>query len=239
MPTRSTTHTPNMDSPSGSEKKSNSRVTLGLLLTFLLPPVGLVYLWREGVFRTRGRMLITALAAVEMTLLLMLILPQNRLIVDLPVPAVPIAATHAPDSGVVNALSNIDQLLAEKQAEEMAAAGLDATPMPTDSAAYLAEQEAILNTTVYSVYGSGARYYHRVEICGTQTNRRQLTVREAMNLGMGACPNCNPPVYGQSSIGADTPENVTELADGAAAPTIAPEDLSERVDTSDLEGLLG
>lgn len=238
MPERSTTHTPNMDSPSGSDKKGNSRVTIGLLLTFLLPPVGLVYLWREGVFRTRGRMLITTLAAVEMLLVLMLILPQNRFISDLPVPAAPIAVTHAPDSGVVSALSNIDQLLAQKQAEEMAAAGLDITPAPTDQAAYLAEQEAILNSIVYSVYGSGARFYHSVQICGTQSNRRQLTVREAMSLGMGACPNCSPPVYGQSSLGSGTVEDMTELADGAAA-TIAPEDLSERVDTSDLADLAG
>lgn len=207
MSNRNATHTPNLDAPTG-EKKS-SRALVGFLLTLLLPPIGLIYLWRAGVFRVRGRMLMTVIATVEMALLLMLVLPEKRLISDVPMPAAPAPATSVPDSGVVSALSNIDQLLAQKQAEELAAAGLDVTPMPTDAAPYLAEQEAILNTTVYSVYGSGARYYHRLEICGTQTNRRQLTVREAMNLGMGACPNCNPPVYGQSY----TPESelVSEL----------------------------
>lgn len=208
MSNRSTTHTPNMDTPSGEKK--NSRAVSGLLLTLLLPPVGLVYLWRKGVFRTRGRMFLTVLATIEMALLLMAILPKKSLVRDLPIPAAPAAATSVPDSGVINALSNIDQLLAEKQAAERAAAGLDVTPEPTDQAAYLAEQEAILNSTVYSVYGSGARYYHRLEICGTQTNRRVLTVREAMNLGMGACPNCDPPIYGHTY--SEESEMSTELS---------------------------
>ena len=69
------------------------------------------------------------------------------------------------------------------------------TPAPTDDAAYLAEQEAILHTIVYSVYGNGARYYHKNSVCGTQSNRRELTVEEAMAEGMGACPDCDPPVY--------------------------------------------
>ena len=107
----------------------------------------------------------------------------------------PAAVTIAPDDGIVTALSNIDQLLAQQQAADAAAA---ATEVPlTDEEAeaqHAAEQEAILNTTVYSVF-SNARYYHSQEICGTQSNRRALTIREAMNEGMGACKNCNPPVY--------------------------------------------
>jgi len=184
-------YTPNMDAPT---RKKGSRATTGLILTLLLPPIGLIYLWREGVFRTRGRMLLTCLATVEMALLFTLILPGGDLMVQAPVPMVPVAATVAPDDGVVNALSNIDQLLAQQQAERDAQSGV--TPEPTvDNTAYLAEQQAILETTVYSVYGNGARYYHKDSVCGTQSNRRALTVREAMGEGMGACAQCNPPVY--------------------------------------------
>ena len=160
----------------------------------MLPPVGLAYLWRAGVFRTRGRMLITALATIEMAVIFSFMLPQDELLSQAPVPVAPVAATIAPDDGVVSALDNLDQLLAERQAELDAQAGI--TPEPTqDDAAYQAEQEAILNTIVYSVYGDSARYYHKDSVCGTQSNRRALTVQEAMGLGMGACPNCNPPVY--------------------------------------------
>lgn len=188
----SSAYTPNMDVPS---RKRGNRALTGLLLTLLLPPIGLVYLWREGVFRTRGRMVLTCIATIEMALLFALVMPADDLNMEAPMPVAPVAATLAPDDGVVNALSNIDQLLAQQQAERDAAAGV-VTPEPTvDQAAYLAEQEAILDTIVYSVYGSGARYYHKDSVCNTQSNRRPLTVREAMNEGMGACAQCNPPVY--------------------------------------------
>ena len=184
-------YTPNMETPS---RKKGNRGLFGLILTLVLPPVGLAYLWRAGVFRTRGRMLITALATIEMAVIFSFMLPQDELLSQAPVPVAPVAATIAPDDGVVSALDNLDQLLAERQAELDAQAGI--TPEPTqDDAAYQAEQEAILHTTVYSVFGDSARYYHKDSVCGTQSNRRALTVQEAMGLGMGACPNCNPPVY--------------------------------------------
>ena len=184
-------YTPNMETPS---RKKGNRGLFGLILTLVLPPVGLAYLWRAGVFRTRGRMLITDLATIEMAVIFSFMLPQDELLSQAPVPVAPVAATIAPDDGVVSALDNLDQLLAERQAELDAQAGI--TPEPTqDDAAYQAEQEAILNTIVYSVYGDSARYYHKDSVCGTQSNRRALTVQEAMGLGMGACPNCNPPVY--------------------------------------------
>ena len=55
-----------------------------------------------------------------------------------------------------------------------------------------AKQEEINNTIVYAV-NSGAKYYHAVQVCGNQSNRRSLTVREAILEGLGACSDCNPP----------------------------------------------
>lgn len=186
-------YTPNMDRPTA--KKKSSRGPLALALSLLLPPAGIVYLWRNGVFRSRGRLLVTALATAWMSVLLGFALPSRQVATVTPAPAVPTAATSAPSDGVVTALSNIDELLAEKQAAE---AALNGTEAPVDDAAaiaqYNAEQQAILNTTVYSVFSS-AKLYHSREVCGTQSNRRALTVEEAMNEGMGVCPNCDPPVF--------------------------------------------
>ena len=191
--THGSAYTPNMDTPEPARR--SNRALGGLLLTLLLPPIGVAYLWRRGVFRTRGRVLLSCLATIEMAVLLMLLLPTAELPQEAPMAHLPVAVTVAPDDGIVTALSNIDQLLAQQQAADAAAA---ATEVPlTDEEAeaqHAAEQEAILNTVVYSVY-SNAKYYHATEICGTQSNRRALTVREAMNEGMGACKNCNPPVY--------------------------------------------
>ena len=186
-------YTPNMDTPTA--KKKSARGPLALLLSFILPPAGIAYLWRNGVYRSRGRLLVTCLATLWMAVLLSFMLPSRQVSTVIPAPAAPAAATVAPSDGVVTALSNIDELLAEKQAAE---AALNGTEAPVDDAAaiaqYNAEQQAILNTTVYSVF-SNAKLYHSREVCGTQSNRRALTVEEAMNEGMGVCPNCDPPVF--------------------------------------------
>ena len=191
--THGSAYTPNMDTPERTRR--SNRALGGLLLTLLLPPVGLAFLWRRGVFRTRGRVLLSCVATIEMAVLLALLLPTAELPQEAPMAHLPAAVTIAPDDGIVTALSNIDQLLAQQQAAEAAASATEAPLTDEEAAAqHAAEQEAILNTVVYSVY-SNAKYYHATEICGTQSNRRALTVREAMNEGMGACKNCNPPVY--------------------------------------------
>ena len=191
--THGSAYTPNMDTPERTRR--SNRALGGLLLTLLLPPIGIAYLWRRGVFRTRGRVLLSCVATIEMAVLLALLLPTAELPQEAPMAHLPVAVTIAPDDGIVTALSNIDQLLAQQQAADAAASATE-VPLTDEEAAaqHAAEQEAILNTIVYSVY-SNARYYHSQEICGSQSNRRALTVREAMNEGMGACPNCNPPVY--------------------------------------------
>ena len=191
-------YTPNMDMPSRSRKKN--RALPALLLTLLLPPVGLAYLWREGVFRKRGRITLTVIATIEMAVIFSFILPEAELDSQAPMPVAPVAATIAPDNGVVSALDNLDALLAQRQAELDAAAGI--TPEPTiDTEARRIEQDAILQTTVYSVYGSGAQYYHKDTVCNTQSNRRPMTVQEAMGEGLGACPECDPPVFQGYSAG--------------------------------------
>ena len=187
-------YTPNMEAP-GKRKKKSSRAVAGVILTLLLPPVGMAYLWRAGVFRTRGRVVLTGLGTVILAVWCAWLLPSKELRNDVPVPVVPVQVTLAPDDGTSSALSNLDQLLAERQAERDRAAGITPEPTSTNDPAYLAEQAAILQTIVYSVYGKGARFYHAVSVCGNQSNRRQLTVEEAMYDGMGACPDCNPPVY--------------------------------------------
>lgn len=193
-----TAYTPNMDMPSRSRKKN--RGLTGLLLTLVAPPIGLAYLWREGVFRKRGRIILTAIATIEMAVIFSFVLPETELSSQAPMPVAPVAATMAPDDGVVSALDNLDSLLAQRQAELDAAAGI--TPEPTiDTEARRIEQEAILQTTVYSVYGSGAQYYHKDTVCNTQSNRRPMTVQEAMGEGLGACPECDPPVFQGYSAG--------------------------------------
>lgn len=187
-------YTPNMEAP-GRKKKRANRGLVGVILTLLLPPAGMAYLWRAGVFRTRGRVVMTALGTVILALWCYFLIPTQELRSDIPVPAVPAQVTIAPDDGTSSALSNLDQLLAQRQEERDKAAGITPEPTSTSDPAFLAEQAAILQTVVYAYNGNGARYYHREQVCNTQTNYRVLTIEEALYNGMGPCPECNPPTY--------------------------------------------
>ena len=187
-------YTPNMDVP--TEKKKQNRALPALLLTLILPPLGILLMWRRGIFRMRGRVLVTLLATVEMAIIFSGMGKEAELMQIKPVPQVPVAATQAPNDSVITALSNIDQLLAQQQAQ-MGSFEPAATEAPTDdeiaaAAEKAAQQQAIDNTVVYSVFNN-ARFYHAVESCEGQTNRRQLTVQQAKSEGLGVCPKCNPP----------------------------------------------
>lgn len=192
---KKSTYTPNMGRPSERKKRNRSLPTI--LLCVLIPPVGLALLWRKGVFMMRGRVLLTAISTIEMACVFALLLPPSVIQPEVPVASVPVAVTTAPDDGTTTALTNLEQVLAERARAEAEANGEEPPVDENDPEAQeklRQEQEAILNTTVYAVYNN-AKMYHAREVCGTQSNRRQLTVQEALLEGLGACPNCNPPVF--------------------------------------------
>ena len=58
--------------------------------------------------------------------------------------------------------------------------------------AEIAENEAILDSTVYCVF-NGAEHYHVGMVCRNQSNGRALSIREALAEGLTPCPNCDPP----------------------------------------------
>lgn len=188
-------YTAGVERPS-RDRAMSGRGLLGLVLTLLLPPVGLFYLWSAGVFRSRGRLVLTGLAAVEMTALVVLLTPHQELTSRLPVPAAPPQVTAAPEGETLNALYNIEQLLYEQQlAQVLEAGGTERDLLTEEQKLEVVNQqnEEVYNTIVYSVYGNEAVYYHATKVCKTQTNGRELTVRDALREGLQPCPNCNPP----------------------------------------------
>ena len=187
-------YTANLERPS-KQRNYSARGVAGLVLTLLLPPVGLLFLWSQGVFRARGRVLLTALAAIEMTVLLVLLTPHKELVARQPMPVAPEAVTIAPEGETLNALYNIEQLLYEQQLADVIAAGGSERDLLTEEQKLqqaTEENEIIYATTVYCVF-EDAIYYHTGRVCGTQTNGRELTVREAVQEGLQPCPDCNPP----------------------------------------------
>lgn len=173
----------------------SGRALCALVLNIVLPPVGLFYMWYAGVFRRRGRVVLTAVAFVEMALIWLWdplgFMPGSTAPMTVsPVPGYAAAVTPAPDDETINALSNIEELLAVGVSNPDTTISPDATPRLTQ-AEELALKEETYNTIVYSVF-RGAKYYHASTVCGNQSNGRALTVREALAEGMGPCPDCNP-----------------------------------------------
>ena len=173
------------------------RAILTLVLCLLVTPVGLLYMWRNGVFRLKGRVIISVICCVEMMFILSWgffgLIDWNDMPSTVePVPGTAAMATAQPDDETINALSNIDDVIAMDMGNEDAEVSPDATPMLTQEEE-MALQEEVMNTTVYSVF-RGAKYYHVSTVCGNQSNGRELTVQEAIMEGMAACPNCDPPV---------------------------------------------
>lgn len=180
---------------SSRKSRVSPRALRTLILLFLLPPVGLAYMWRNLVFQNRGRIILTGVCCLEMMLLfsagLFGLISWNSLPpTDEPVAGVAAAVTPYPDEATINALSNIDDLIEAGMAQIADNVVPEATPVVTQQEQLLQQQE-VLGTVVYAVY-NGARYYHAVTVCGNQSNRRELTVQEAMAEGLAACPNCSP-----------------------------------------------
>ena len=169
-----------------------------ILLTLVLPPVGLLVMWSQGIFKSRGRLLMTTLATLEMMVFFVLRTPRVELANQYPLPVPPVAVTQAPpDSEKLSALYNIEELLYQQQLEQVIAQGGDETDLMSDEqkeALKAEEKEAVLNTIVYAVF-SHAQRYHAQRVCGNQSNGRELTVREAMLEALSPCPDCNPPVW--------------------------------------------
>ena len=187
-------YTAHVERPTAQRAISGRGVT-ALLLTLLLPPVGLLFLWREGVFRNRGRLLLTGLATVEMALMVVWLTPRQELKASLPVPATPPRVTAAPEGETLNALYNIEQLLYEQQLAKVLDAGGTANDLLTEEEKLEvvdAQNQEAYESTVYSVF-TNAIYYHATKVCRTQTNGRELTVRDALREGMQPCPYCDPP----------------------------------------------
>ena len=188
-------YTAHVERPS-KQRAVSSRAIFGLVLTVLLPPVGLLFLWHQGVFRARGRVLLTALATVEMAALVAWLTPHAELTPRTPIPAAPPQVTAAPEGETLNALYNIEQLLYEQQLAQVLEQGGTASDLLTEEQKLeVANQqnEEAYETVVYSVFGDDAIYYHATKVCRTQTNGRELTVRDALREGLQPCPYCNPP----------------------------------------------
>ncbi|MBE5806870.1 MAG: hypothetical protein E7317_00820 [Clostridiales bacterium] len=175
------------------------RGPLAILLTLLLPPLGILVIWRLQIYKLRARMLLTAVGTAVMVLFVCSLRQPADVVNAAPVAGSTELFTEAPKSDVLTALSSLEEI-ARAQVPE--SENTDSTVIQVSQENQIAAQQALLDTVVYSVYHN-AKYYHGAEDCEGQHNSRQLTIRDALKEGLAPCPECNPPMY--EAISYDTP----------------------------------
>ncbi len=177
-------------SPGIADRKRGSGVSavsvIAMIFCVILPPVGLIMLWRMGMFKPAGRLLFSGVAFVSMIVMFSLLrggaapLPSTVA----PVPNIPPLRTVSPSK-----VQYVDKVITEAKETP--------TPVPygeeVEYAVYVtpAPTEDVGSMIVYAVF-DGAKFYHADSMCG-QTNRRTLTVAEATAEGLSPCSRCNPP----------------------------------------------
>ena len=81
----SNAYSPNLKRPGGEGKR---RTALKIALCLLLPPIGLLWIWRTRSFALRGRVLVSALSCAALLLFCLPLFKPSS------VPTVPVSYTH-------------------------------------------------------------------------------------------------------------------------------------------------
>jgi len=154
---------------------------LRLALLVLIPPLGLVVLWRSG-YLLRGKLIFSFLGLSALTLYFTLYLGANMAGPALPPPAPPVAApTATPTPAPTQPASLALPIQSLEEGEGGQAPAPTLTPRPTKKG----------QTIVFSVRNN-PKLYHKAATCDTQKNARQITLDEAKKEGLKPCPQCKP-----------------------------------------------
>lgn len=169
------------------------RRSLALLaiLCILLPPIGLLLIWRSDRVPMVIRLACSLAGTAAMTFLFTLLLPSEKTgSLIRPTPVTPVSAGYGvaanepvqlPDATSPAAPAQPDTAPEQPAADPLSGA---TAPQPTAGDGALDPE-----TVVYAVTNNAVSY-HLQEICDTQTNNRTLTLQEALNEGLTPCEKC-------------------------------------------------
>lgn len=155
------------------QREAGKRLAILAVLCLLLPPVGLICLWRSRHTRTPVRLALSLEALLMMVLVLSLVRP------------------HAGVSGVTPTPVRADRV-------GYLAAVPQQTAQPDDFNVtyYSSETPDDANVSLETAYVYAAdgidSYYHATADAENMVNLRQLTYAQALREGLTPCPNCYP-----------------------------------------------
>ncbi len=152
-------------------------------LCLLVPPVGVILVWRAKKIDIRLRGALSALGLVSMTLIFILLMrPTEAVSTIQPIPVTPVQAGYGAAATDVYIAPPVTNVPAQPNADFF---GGEPTqePVSADPASLTAE------STVYAVTNN-ASSYHMLQICDMQENHRMLTLAEAVAEGLLPCEKC-------------------------------------------------
>ena len=153
-------------------------------LTVLLPPLGLLLVWRSRRVNAMARIVLSMAGMASMTIIFSVLLNSGG--TDPGILPVPVVPDYAGYDSTVSAVSVPNE------------------PQPADDTGYtvtygdgtvdmvggeLPTDPALDVTLVYAVTNN-ATYYHAQQVCDLQTNSRVLTLDDAIAEGLLPCPKC-------------------------------------------------
>ena len=159
------------------------------ILCLLLPPVGLVMLWRARRLTINIRAIFSGIAFASMTLIFFLLMQPAEIPSDIrPMPATP----------AITGYGSASQNPSFFEEGSIAPAQPDAVPAPvggTPAQPTIAQvSDQLTNESIVFAVTNNASSYHLYEICDFQENRRALTLSQALSEGLTPCEKCVGPV---------------------------------------------
>ena len=154
------------------QREAGKRLAILAGLCLILPPVGLVCLWRSRHTGTPVRVALSVMSLLMMVLTMSLIRPREQTQGILPTPV---------RAAQVGYLAVVPQTTAQ----------------PSDfTVNYSSETPEDANGNLETAYVYAAdgidSYYHATADAENMVNLRQLTVAQALREGLTPCPNCYP-----------------------------------------------
>lgn len=177
------TQTRNVRSRFEPENNRQPMILLAILC-LLLPPIGVLLLWRSSRMTMPVRAALSAAGLASMTLIFFLLMrpTSTASTTILPVPVTPVQAGYG--------VSATDPYTAQATNVPAQPDAVIISSEPTADPSVAQEPGELTDDTIVYAVTNNASSYHLSVICDQQENHRSLTLREALDEGLAPCEKC-------------------------------------------------
>lgn len=158
------------------KKRINTRRIMSVILSILLPPVGIFMVWRTR-WSNNARYCLTGLAVASMVLI--------------------IALLPSPDARVNGGVEMIGRRKADIYGPDLPTAMVTGYIAPVGESVFAKDED---DGTVYVYAIPGEHDYHNSDCRKANVYAQKMTLYETFYLGYVPCKLCRPPVYQQGTM---------------------------------------